>query len=93
MGGCAVTLIRRTGIILDDGSHLRHVTYHPATPGYPMSSIRVLGLAGLLSAACSCLGGFAHIPELVGLAGAIMIAGNLYALLHRDGSHTRGLQK
>lgn len=45
-----------------------------------MKATRVLGLCGLISACAAALGGFFHVPELVGVSGTIMIIGNLYAI-------------
>lgn len=44
-----------------------------------MTSVRVLGLCGLLSAALSAAGGFSGATWLIGVAGLVMLAGNLYA--------------
>ncbi len=48
-----------------------------------MTAVRMLGACGLLSAACSALGGFTATPALVGAAGVVMLVGNLFALLDR----------
>ncbi len=45
-----------------------------------MSAVRVLGACGLLSAFLSMFGGFLDEPVLLGLAGARMAAGNIYAI-------------
>lgn len=45
-----------------------------------MSATRVLGVAGLVSAALVSVGGLADVPVLVGVAGLVMVAGNLYAV-------------
>ncbi len=51
------------------------------TRGRAVSPVRVLGLCGLLSAIFSAAGGFLKIPLLLGVAGATMIVGNLYAIV------------
>ena len=46
-----------------------------------MTPVRVLGACGLMAsalAACSC---FLGVPILLGMSGAVMVAGNLYALI------------
>ena len=48
-----------------------------------MKATRVLGACGLVSAGLSAVGGFAHLPELIGVAGFVMLIGNLYAVLAR----------
>jgi len=48
-----------------------------------MRAVRVLGACGILSAACSTLGGFMNLPALVGLAGLVMLIGNIFALADR----------
>lgn len=45
------------------------------------SAVRVLGVCGLLSAALSAAAGFLELPLLLGVAGATMIVGNLYAIV------------
>lgn len=42
---------------------------------------RVLGVCGFTAAVLSMLGGFANAPLLVGVAGAVMIVGNVYAMV------------
>lgn len=44
-----------------------------------MSSARVLGICGLIAATLSAIGGFADVPALLGVAGVVMVAGNVYA--------------
>ena len=46
-----------------------------------MSAVRVLGACGLLSAFLSMFGGFTDAPALIGFAGLVMVAGNLYAMV------------
>lgn len=45
------------------------------------SVVRVLGLCGLLSAVFSATAGFLEIPLLLGVAGATMVVGNVYAIV------------
>ncbi len=45
-----------------------------------MSSVRVLGICGLVSAVLAMLAGFFDTPFLLGVSGAVMTAGNLYAI-------------
>lgn len=45
------------------------------------SAVRALGVCGLLSAAPSAGAGFLEIPTLLGVAGATMVVGNLYAIV------------
>lgn len=47
----------------------------------PASAIRVLGVCGLASAALSAAAGFLEVPILLGLAGATMVVGNVYAIV------------
>jgi len=46
-----------------------------------VNPLRVLGLCGLASATLSAIGGFANTPMLLGAAGAIMVFGNVFALV------------
>lgn len=46
-----------------------------------VTPVRALGAAGIIAATLSSVGGFANAPSLVGAAGAVMLVGNLYALL------------
>lgn len=46
-----------------------------------MSPLRFLGLAGLVAAAMTSLGGFCNVPALVGIAGAVMFVANAYAFM------------
>ena len=46
-----------------------------------VTPVRALGAAGIIAATLSSIGGFANTPSLVGAAGAVMLVGNLYALL------------
>lgn len=45
-----------------------------------MSSVRALGIGGLISAALCTLGGFADLPIAIGLGSGVMLAANLYAI-------------
>lgn len=45
------------------------------------SVVRVLGLCGLLSAVFSATAGFFEIPLLLGVAGATMVVGNVFAIV------------
>ncbi len=45
-----------------------------------MNAVRILGLCGLLSALCSAVAGFMDVPFLLGIAGAAMVVGNVYAI-------------
>lgn len=45
-----------------------------------VTAVRVLGAAGLLSAALSSAAGFFGAPFLLGVAGLVMIAANVYAI-------------
>lgn len=45
------------------------------------SSVRVLGTCGLVAALLATGAGFFDLPILLGLSGAIMVAGNLYAMV------------
>lgn len=47
------------------------------------ASVRVLGAAGIVSAALSITGGFLGVTELIGAGAAVMLAANLYALVWR----------
>jgi hypothetical protein len=46
----------------------------------PVGAVRVLGGCGLASAALSMLAGFLNYPLLLGIAGGLMVAGNVYAI-------------
>jgi hypothetical protein len=46
-----------------------------------VSAARVLGVCGLVSAALSMASGFAASPVLLGVAGLVMVVGNLYAMV------------
>ena len=46
-----------------------------------MTAVRVLGACGLLAAFCSALAGFMGVPFLLGLSGAVMVVGNVYAIV------------
>lgn len=46
-----------------------------------MSAVRVLGACGFASALLSAAGGFAGITWLIGAAGVVMLAGNIYAMV------------
>lgn len=53
-------------------------------------AVRVLGFCGLLSAVLSAAAGFFEVPLLLGVAGATMVVGNVYAIVggrraRRDG--------
>lgn len=48
-----------------------------------MSGARILAAAGLLSAIVSTVGGFLDVPHALGVAGAIMLVGNLAVLVRR----------
>ncbi len=48
-----------------------------------MRAVKVLGACGIISAACSALGGFAAQPALLGVAGVVMLFGNIFALVDR----------
>lgn len=50
-----------------------------------MNAVRVLGACGLASACLSAVGGFADATWLIGIAGVVMLGGNVYALA-RGGS-------
>lgn len=45
-----------------------------------MTAVRVLGACGLLAAFCSALAGFMGVPFLLGVSGAVMVIGNVYAI-------------
>lgn len=45
--------------------------------------VRVLAACGLASSILVAAGGFLGVPNLVGLAGAVMVAGNVQALIRR----------
>lgn len=45
-----------------------------------MSPVRVLGACGLVSALFCTLSGLLQIQLLLGIAGAVMLVGNVYAL-------------
>lgn len=45
-----------------------------------MTAVRVLGACGLLAAVCSALAGFFGVPFLLGVSGAVMVVGNVYAI-------------
>ena len=49
-----------------------------------MNAARILAVAGLCSALVSTLGGFFDVPHALGVAGAIMLAGNVGALAWED---------
>lgn len=63
----------------------------PPRRGGPASAIRVLGVCGLLSAVFSAAAGFLEVPVLLGIAGATMLVGNVYAIVgaRRDGRGRR----
>lgn len=42
--------------------------------------LRTLGTCGLASSVLCMIGGFAKMPALIGAGGAVMVAGNLYAM-------------
>jgi hypothetical protein len=44
-------------------------------------AVRVLGFCGLLSAVLSAAAGFFEVPLLLGVAGATMVVGNVYAIV------------
>lgn len=50
-----------------------------------MDRVRILGGAGLAAAALSAAAGFLNLPLLLGVSGALMLAGNLVALLGERG--------
>jgi hypothetical protein len=54
-------------------------------PKSALSPVRVLGTCGLASAAFSTLAGFFNFPALLGVAGALMLAGNAYAIARGGG--------
>jgi hypothetical protein len=45
-----------------------------------VSPVRVLGVCGLAAAVLSATGGFADVPVLIGIGGAVMLIGNVYAV-------------
>lgn len=45
------------------------------------SAVRVLGACGLVAAALASTAGFLNVPVLLGLSGAVMVAGNIYAMV------------
>lgn len=45
------------------------------------SPVRVLGACGLFAAMLASASGFFHLPVLLGLSGAVMVAANLYAMV------------
>lgn len=45
-----------------------------------MKATKALGICGLSASALAMLSGFANIPLLLGVSGAIMVVGNLYAI-------------
>ena len=49
--------------------------------GRVVTAVRVLGACGLLAAFCSALAGFMDVPFLLGLSGAVMVVGNVYAIV------------
>lgn len=60
---------------------------HAQSRGSAASPVRILGLCGLLSAVLSAAGGFLEVPLLLGIAGATMIVGNLYAIVGGRRTH------
>lgn len=63
---------------------------------HPFAAVRVLGAAGLLAAALSSAAGFLPAPFLLGAAGVVMMAANLYALTANTGAvaqETQALQE
>lgn len=50
-----------------------------------MTPAKILAIAGILSAVVSTVGGFLDLPHALGVAGAIMLAGNIGALIRKDG--------
>lgn len=48
-----------------------------------MSAVRVLGLCGFLAGILGAGGGFFDIPQLIGAANLVMLAGNIYAMAKR----------
>lgn len=55
---------------------------HRGEEGGEVSAIRVLGACGVLSAALSTASGFLNMPVFLGIAGAIMLFGNVYAVVY-----------
>lgn len=56
-------------------------TRRPESRARGPSAVQVLGVCGLVSAALSAAAGFLEVPLLLGLAGATMIVGNVYAIV------------
>lgn len=48
-----------------------------------MSPVRVLGCCGLFASGLVAASGFLNEPILLGISGAVMVVGNLYALFSR----------
>lgn len=45
-----------------------------------MTSVRFLGLCGLIASVLTSIAGFLKSPVLLGIAGVVMIVGNIYAM-------------
>ena len=48
-----------------------------------MKPVRMIALGGLISATLTLLGGALERPGLIGIAGAVMLLANIYALVRR----------
>lgn len=52
-----------------------------STSSRPFAAVRVLGVAGLLSAVLSSAAGFLSAPPFLAAAGVVMMMANLYAIV------------